>query len=171
MPPGWTAGKWGEWYPDVLDENGKLTTAATKAYWQSGWAAQHDRLLAAASSMSDRIPLFISGDLHAIGETRIHRSGRDNLHRNPAISLLSGTIGTDKEGWPSTRRGTPPLSPRHLDVDERQSALEENGFTILDFNDESITARVFKWNVALADDAIDVLQPFRTVTMNRNQRV
>src|SRR5262249_38231897 len=36
-PPGWTAGKWGEWYPDVLGPDGKLTTAKAKPYWQPGW--------------------------------------------------------------------------------------------------------------------------------------
>src|SRR4029078_1373152 len=25
-PPGWSAGKWGEWYPDVLGADNKLTT-------------------------------------------------------------------------------------------------------------------------------------------------
>jgi hypothetical protein len=33
-PPGWTAGKWGEWYPDVLGPDGKLTTTQPKLYWQ-----------------------------------------------------------------------------------------------------------------------------------------
>ena len=30
-PPGWSAGKWGEWYPDVLGDDGKLTTAHAEA--------------------------------------------------------------------------------------------------------------------------------------------
>jgi hypothetical protein len=45
-PPGWSAGKWGEWYPDVLGADGKLTVATAKPYWQTGWLAQHDRLMA-----------------------------------------------------------------------------------------------------------------------------
>src|ERR1700730_304410 len=53
-PPGWTAGKWGEWYPDVLDADGKLTVAKPKPYWQSGWLKQHDRLIAAMSAMKSR---------------------------------------------------------------------------------------------------------------------
>jgi hypothetical protein len=166
-PPGWSAGKWGEWYPDVLDEAGKLGTARAKPYWQPGWAAQHDRLLAASSAMRGRIPLFISGDLHAIGETRILRSGASDFRANPVISLLSGPIGTDKDMWPSAYRGTPPLCPRRLEVDERQRAIEENGFTLLDFTEETITASVFKWNTRLADDSIDRLEPFRTVEMRR----
>ena len=34
--------------------------------WQAGWLKQHDRLMQAASGMSGRIPLVVSGDLHAI---------------------------------------------------------------------------------------------------------
>ena len=50
-PPGWTAGKWGEWYPDVLGNDGKLTTKKPKLYWQPGWLKQHDRLMAAIHAM------------------------------------------------------------------------------------------------------------------------
>jgi hypothetical protein len=54
-PPGWIAGKWGEWYPDVLGANGKLTTGKPKPYWQPGWLAQHDRLMAAIAAMPGRV--------------------------------------------------------------------------------------------------------------------
>ena len=36
-PPGWTAGKWGEWFPDVLGADGRLTMDVAKPYWQAGW--------------------------------------------------------------------------------------------------------------------------------------
>ena len=35
-PPGWSAGKWGEWYPDLLGPDGKLSVARPKPYWQQG---------------------------------------------------------------------------------------------------------------------------------------
>lgn len=54
-PPGWTAGKWGEWYPDVLGADNKLTTATRKLYWQDGWLKQHDRLMAALAGMKGRL--------------------------------------------------------------------------------------------------------------------
>ena len=54
-PPGWSAGKWGEWYPDILGKDGKLTTDVAKPYWQSGWLKQHDRLMAAIAAMEGRI--------------------------------------------------------------------------------------------------------------------
>jgi hypothetical protein len=64
-PVGWSAGKWGEWYPDLLQADGKLGVAKPKYLWQSGWNLQHNRLLQAASAMQG-IPLFLSGDLHAL---------------------------------------------------------------------------------------------------------
>jgi hypothetical protein len=73
IPPGWSAGKWGEWYVDMDGGNQRLTTAVPKPYWQTGWRSQHDRLLQASSAMHARIPLFISGDLHSIAEGRVHR--------------------------------------------------------------------------------------------------
>ncbi len=166
-PPGWSAGKFGEWYPDILDNQGKLGTSRPKPYWQPGWAAQHDRLLQACSAMRQRIPLFISGDLHAIGEGRIWRTGSADLRANPVISILSGPIGTSTDGWPSASRGTPALPPTRIEIEEMQRPLEENGFLIVDFTLDEITARFFKWNVNMPDDMIDRLEPFRTTRMSR----
>jgi len=166
-PPGWTAGKWGEWYPDMLDDRGRLSVAKPKPYWQPGWAAQHDRLLKASSGMRGRVPLFVSGDLHAIGEGRIHRTGNTDLRANPVVSILSGPIGTARDGWPSAVRGTPALPPQRIEMEERQNAIEENGFLILDFTPDKITARFFKWTVKMPDEAIDLLEPFRVTEMDR----
>ena len=93
-PPGWTAGKWGEWYPDVLGREGKLTTSEPKPYWQPGWLKQHDRLIDAMAAMKGRVPLVISGDLHAIAIGRMRRSGRLDLKDNPVNVVLSGPIGS-----------------------------------------------------------------------------
>ncbi len=49
-PFGWSAGKWGEWYPEVLGADGTLTTTVAKPYWQSGWLAQHFPLMTALSA-------------------------------------------------------------------------------------------------------------------------
>ena len=83
-PMGWSAGKWMEWYPDVLDPGGKLTTAKPKPYWQSGWLKQHDRLVASMAAMKGRIPLTVSGDLHAIGIGKILRAGTLDIWKEPA---------------------------------------------------------------------------------------
>src|SRR5205823_1019500 len=134
---------------------------------QAGWRAQHDRLLLASSHMHGRVPLFISGDLHAIGETRIRRTGAFDLTANPVVSILSGPLGTDTYGWPSFFRRMSPQTPARLDVDEVQSAIEENGFLIVDFTEEAITIRFFKWrHEAVA--AIDTLERFRTTVLKRN---
>ena len=169
LPPGWTAGKWGEWYPDFLVD-GRLTTQKPKPYWQTGWEAQHDRILAAVSQMAGRIPLMITGDLHAIGEAQILRTRSNDLRANPVISVLAGPIGTGKLQWPTGRRGTPPRIAEHLEAVERQHPLEENGFTVLDITRDGIVANQFKWNVEQPDAVISTLQPFRTSEMRRDRR-
>ena len=167
-PPGWTAGKWMEWYPDVLDDAGKMTTATPKPYWQSGWMAQHDRLLTAISSMKGRVPFVISGDLHAVGMARIVRSGRQEFRANPVATVLSGPIGTGPGGWISAFRGTPALPPAHLDIQEDIKPIEQHSFTVVDFLPDKITLRFFKWDVKSdAVEKIDTLEPFRIVELPR----
>lgn len=158
-PPGWSAGKFAEWYPDVLAEGGGLTTATPKPGWQEGWLAQHDRILSAASAMN-RIPLFMSGDIHSVAEGRILRSGTHDFRDNPVISVLTGPLGTGI-GWPSIARGTIATPPKHLEVEEVVPVFEENGFHIVDFEPDKVTIRHFRWNGRKdLEDAIDTLMPF-----------
>lgn len=164
-PPGWSAGKWGEWYAD-LEDGATLTTAKPKPYWQPGWRAQHDRLLAAASAMRDRTPVFISGDLHALGEATIGRSGEHDFSRHPVVSVLCGPVGTGRPGFPSAIRGMVPQVPAGLEVQEGLKPIEENGFTIADFTEDDVTLRYFKWRHE-PEAAIDALQPFRTTVLKR----
>jgi hypothetical protein len=167
-PPGWTAGKWGEWYPDVLGADGKLTTVKPKPYWQPGWLKQHDRLMAAVAAMPGRIPLIVSGDLHAVGIGRMLRSGSLDFTANPINAVLTGPIGTRANGWPSARRGTGALPPAHLDMDERVKPIEQHGFTIADFSADKIVLRMFKWDVKTQSvNAIDTLEPFHTAELTR----
>jgi hypothetical protein len=167
-PPGWSAGKWGEWYPDLLGEDGKLSIARPKPYWQRGWLAQHDRIMQSLSEMPGRIPLVVSGDLHAIGEGRMLRSGELNFSRNPVIAVLPGPLGTSTGGWASEFRGVGPLPPKHLDMQETVKPIEENGFLLMDFTPETIILRYFKWNQksqSITD--IDRLEPFHTTELKR----
>jgi hypothetical protein len=160
-PPGWTAGKWMEWYPDVLDADAMLTTAKPKPYWQSGWLAQHDRLIAAIAAVRRRIPLVVSGDLHAIGIGTMLRSGRLNLEANPLTAVLSGPIGTRPEGWPSAFRGVAATPPAHLDMREAIKPIEQHGFTLADFQPDRIVLQSFKWDVKTQSaEVIDSLEPF-----------
>jgi hypothetical protein len=150
-----------------MEADGGVTTSKPKPYWQPGWRAQHDRLLQAASAMRGRIPLFVSGDLHAIGETRIAATNGIDLKRNPVISVLSGPIGTADYGWPSFFRGTRGMTPGALVVDEVQPTIEENGFLIADLTPEDITLRFFKWRYDPVD-SIETMEPFRTTLLKRS---
>src|ERR671919_862222 len=154
-PPGWSAGKWGEWYADMDGGNQQLTTNIPKPYWQSGWRLQHDRLLQSASAMRGRVPLFISGDLHSIGETRIFKTSGIDLRFNPLVAVLPGPVGTGRPGWPSLVRGLRGLPPAALDVEEGLPALEENGFTIADFTPNRVTLRYSRWKLGRPEAALD----------------
>jgi hypothetical protein len=167
-PMGWSAGKWMEWYPDVLDRDGKLTTAESKPYWQSGWMSQHDRLVGAMAGMQGRIPITISGDLHAVGIGKILRCGSLDLEKNPLTAALAGPIGTSQGGWPSAFRGVGPSAPQHLDMREEVKPVEQHSFTILDFLPDRIRLRFFKWDVKTqSPEAIDTLEPFHTTELGR----
>jgi phosphodiesterase/alkaline phosphatase D-like protein len=166
MPPAWSAGKWGDWYPDKLGQDGKLTTTIPKPFWQPGWAAQHDRLMQAASMNRGRRPVVISGDLHALAYSRMMRAGEIDLSANPIDVLLAGPVSTGT-GWPSNARGTRPAPALHVTLDEKQPCLEENGFTILDVAEDKMTARMFRWLPAQGEAAIDSLQPFAEFDLPR----
>jgi hypothetical protein len=167
-PVGWSAGKWGEWYPDGLGADGRLSAATVKAYWQPGWLAQHDRIVAAISAMKRSTRLMISGDLHAVAAGEIRRSGRLELDKTPITTVLSGPIGTGPGGWPSAFRGVAPGVPTHLNVAEAVKPIEQHGFTLLDFTPDRITIRLFRWDVKTRPvEAIDGLEPFYTTELGR----
>jgi len=158
-PVGWSAGKWGEWYPDLLQGDGQLGVATPKYLWQSGWNLQHNRLLQAASAMQG-IPLFLSGDLHALGEGRILRYRSLDLRRNPVVSVLTGPISTGPKAWPSAWRGTPPRTPTGIELDAGLNPLEKNGFSIIDFTEDRIEGRMFSWKMDEPEERLDNLKPF-----------
>ena len=167
-PPGWTAGKWGEWYPDVLDDGGRLTTAKPKPFWQSGWLQQHDRLMRSMAGMGRRAPLVVSGDLHAIGIGRMLRAGALDFRAHPITTVLSGPIGTAPAGWPSAFRGIGATPPAHLDLQEDVKPIEQHGFMLADFLSDRIVVRLFKWDLKTQQpDAIDTLEPFHIVELGR----
>ena len=168
-PFGWSAGKWGEWYPDVLErEGGGLTTAVAKPYWQEGWLRQHDRLVRAIGAQPGRVPLVVSGDLHAIGVGRIHRAGGVDLAARPITAVLAGPVGTSVRGFPSVVRGIGATPPAHLDVEESVAPIEDHGFTLCDFLPDRIVLRQFRWDVDRQPvEAIDRLEPFYATELPR----
>jgi hypothetical protein len=167
-PPGWSAGKWGEWYPDVLGANNKLTVASPKPYWQDGWLKQHDRLMASLAAMKRRTPLVVSGDLHAVAMGQMLRCGKLDLKANPITTVLAGPISTGVRGWPSAFRGIGANPPAHLDMREEIKPIEQHGFTLADFLPDRIVLRFFKWDVKTqSPNAIDSLEPFHTAALER----
>ena len=161
LPPGWTKGNWYEWYPDRI-ENGKPTVATPKPYWQPGWLAQHDRLIEAMHRMGGRIPLIVSGDIHAIAVGHISRCGRLDLSSNPVVSVLPGPVGTDGTAWPRAVE-----HPHQLDVTDRWAPIRENGFAVLDFHRDRIDVSLFRWNgkeQSVAD--IARLAPFARIALH-----
>lgn len=166
-PPGWTAGKWGEWYPDVLDpRTNQLTIDIPKPHWRQGWLDQHDRIMQSLSDMRHRSPLIISGDLHASGFGVIQGAGVHNFNAHPVNVVLSGTIGTPIAGFPSVVRGSPPRPSHYLDFDEQVVPFEQHGFTLVDFLPDRMIVQMFKWDVNSQPlDAIDTLEPFHRVEL------
>ncbi len=167
-PLGWSAGKWGEWYPDILGEDQTLTTDIPKPYWQQGWLAQHDRIVRSLANMQERTPMIISGDLHALALGRMVRSGAMDLSANPINIALAGPISTGDELWPSAFRGVGPGTPSHVDMEEDITPLEQHGFTLVDFEPDRIALRFFRWDVESQDPAeIDDLMPFHSAVIPR----
>lgn len=183
FPVGWTAGKWREWYPDVVGPDaadaastvvrthqggsGRLGIDQPKYLWQPGWWNQHQRLVEAMTSDPRRAAVVASGDIHAIGRTRIDRSGAMSLETNPVEALLVGPLGSSRAGWPSFARGTAPATPHALRASLSEPALERNGFTLMDVESDRITVRQFAWREPQPVEAIDTLEPFQTFEIGR----
>jgi hypothetical protein len=178
-PFGWSAGKWREWYPDMLDIEGgvrpgddvadlrvSLTTDREKYLWQSGWWDQHQRLLTSLGDQPRRPGVVLSGDLHAIGHSTIQRSRDLDLADNPVHAVLTGTLGT-RNGWPSDYRGTPPLPAIGLRHEGYGDVMEKNGFTVLDIEPDAVSIRLFAWKTGEPVGDIDNLAPYHAYTISR----
>jgi hypothetical protein len=161
-PLGWSAGKWGEWYPDVLQGDGRLGIERAKAYWPHGWWSQHQRLLQALHDQRQRAPLIVSGDLHASAAGRIEKSGSLDLSGNPVHTLCVGTVGSAGPAFPSAFRGTPPQVPSQLVLEQSLQPTEKNGFTLFDVRRDVILVRMFAWRPPEPLDHIDTLEPFHS---------
>lgn len=183
-PMGWSAGKWREWYPDVVaaaggdkgdvivsthrdGAKGRLTTDRTKFMWQTGWFEQHQRLASALSAQKTRAGVSVSGDLHAIGAGKITHAGEFDFTDNPVHSILSGPIGTSGAGWPSFARGTTPEPSARIRLEQPAAPMEKNGFTLIDVEPEMLTVRQFAWREPQAESEIDALEPFSTFAIKR----
>jgi hypothetical protein len=186
-PFGWSAGKWREWYPDVVvsDEimaappavlsqrfgsvrgtNMRLSTARQKYMWQSGWFGQHQRIVAAMAQQR-RPAVMMSGDLHATGWDRMTRSGDIDLRANPMHIILNGPLGTGMAGWPSGPRGLGPGAPDALTLERNGKPMEKNGFSIVDITPERMVCQLFAWREPDPFDAISRLEPYDVLEIPR----
>ena len=187
-PFGWSAGKWREWYPDVVvsDEtmasgastisqrfggvhgkNLRLSTDKQKYMWQSGWFSQHQRIVAALTQQQ-RPAVVMSGDLHATGWDRMLRSGELDLRKNPVHLVLNGTLGTGLAGWPSGPRGLGPSAPSAVSLERNARPAEKNGFSIIDITPDKMTCSLYAWREPDPLDAIAQLQPYDVLEIARS---
>ena len=156
-PMGWTAGKWREWYPDLLESSGTLLAQVDsdnsdeKYNWQSGWWHQHQRLCQSMSAQKKRKAICVSGDLHLLGSGTIEQSGDLDLSSNPVVSILSGPVGVGDLGWLSRARGVTAEHPKGVNVDNLLKPVERNGYTLLQVNQESIQVQQFQCPTGLPE--------------------
>ncbi len=132
-------GNWYDWYPDLTDD-GPASVAIPKPYWQTGWLSQHDRLIEAMQAMPGRIPLIVSGDIHASAHGSILRSGTMDFSANPVVTMLPGTLGSDNNFHTDAQH------PNHLDATNEWGLIGENGFMIADFYADRIDCAFYTWD-------------------------
>lgn len=155
-PMGWTAGKWREWYPDVVapigskgvvsnelmaDVDGELTAEAKKYLWPKGWWEQHQRLLEALYRRPGSRFTF-SGDIHAQGAIEIRSSGGLSLEERPVISVLVGPVSSSDATWPSSARGISAAKPQWLKTHTLIATREVNGFAMLEIDQDGVNVRL-----------------------------
>ena len=118
--------------------------------------------------MKHRNPLVIAGDLHATGVGTMHGAGNHDFSDNPITNILCGPVSTSVRGFPSVVRGVHPAPSQYLNFQEQVTPFEEHGFSIVDFEQNRIVAKLFKWDVdSQPVEAIDTLQPYYTVELER----
>jgi hypothetical protein len=169
-PIGWSAGKWGEWYPDVLQKNKKLGTETKKPYWPEGWWLQHQRILKVLHEQKNRPPVIMSGDLHAFSYGLIKRSGDLDFSDNPINTFCVGTPGSSDPVFPSYYRKVGPQVPSDLSVQNLFEPLEKNGFTIIDVTPSKISVKMFAWRQPEPIEDISKLTPFFRYEIKRPKK-
>ncbi|MEM6804153.1 MAG: alkaline phosphatase D family protein [Bacteroidota bacterium] len=158
-PFGWSAGKWGEWYADILGKDGQLRDDLEKPYWQKGWKLQHDRILESMYKAKHKKPIMISGDLHAFASGRIYKNEEIDFSDNPIHAYLAGPLGNNV--FPSTFRKVKASVPNAIAMEEDFDNVEENGFSMVDIDSRSVSIKMFKFLFSRDDLAnIPELEPF-----------
>jgi hypothetical protein len=162
LPFGYSAGKLGDWYPDVVGDDGKLTLDHPKKAWQPGWLAQHQRIIEMLSSQKKRAAVLIQGDFHASAVGTMTRSSDVDCLENPVEIVLAGTLGTGDFPFPSAFRHIESSPSCTVTMSQVFPAVEKNGFTIIDVTPEKMTFRLFTWRPPQPVDVIERLEPVMT---------
>ncbi|HUP09876.1 MAG TPA: hypothetical protein VMU47_22145 [Caldimonas sp.] len=159
LPFAYSSGKLGDWYPDLLDERtGKLVMSDTKPGWQTGWFAQHQRLVGAMASQKKRAAVIVQGDFHATAAGRMLRSDRLKLDR-PVHAVLAGTLGTGDLGFPSAYRGVESRPSLLLEMEQALAPTEKNGFTVIDVTTDAMTFSIYTWRPPQPVEDIATMKP------------
>jgi len=162
-PYGWSAGKWLEWYPDILGQDGVLHDDLPKYMWKRGWQNQHNRILSAMHEAKFRKPVTISGDLHTFASGRIYRNGDMDFESNPIHAFIAGALGCTV--FPSTFRKIKASTPNAIYMEEDFENVEENGFSIVDIDSRNIKVDMYKYLWSRDDlDEIAELAPFQKLS-------
>jgi len=164
-PFAWTAGKWLEWYPDILDGE-SLTKDKEKYLWQKGWWDQHQRLLSAFHKRKNP-SIILQGDLHMASYGMIHRSGDLDFSSNPIPVITTAPLGSGKMGFPSSFRGVGATVPMDMEVKEIYKPVERNGFTVLDINREQVAFDIYTWRLPETMDDIYDMKPSFSSSIKR----
>jgi hypothetical protein len=167
LPFAYTSGKLGDWYPDVLGQEGRMVLYKPKLGWQQGWLAQHQRLVEALAGQQHRRPVILQGDFHATAAGQMKRVADLDLAKNPVGIVMGGTLGTGDYAFPSSVRKIASSPSELVTMDEVLPATEKNGFSIIDVTPEKMTFRLFMWRPPEAVAAIDDLQPVLSYEVTR----
>jgi hypothetical protein len=159
LPFGYTSGKLGDWYPDILNEKtGKMSLDQAKPGWQAGWYEQGQRLIAVLAEQKKRPGMIVQGDFHAAAVAKMTRSGTAQMP-NPVHLVMTGTLGTGDLGFPSSYRKIESSAAHSVTLEEVMSPAEKNGFTIIDLTPEKVVYSVYLWRPPEPIELIDSLTP------------
>jgi hypothetical protein len=159
LPLAYTSGKLGDWYPDLLGEEGHVVLYVPKLGWQPGRLAQHQRLVEALAKQQNRSAVILEGDFHASAAVTMTRVADPNLANHPVHVVLGGTLGSGDYAFPSSFSAVASSPSELVTMDQALPPTEKNGFSIIDVTPDKITFRLFLWRPPEPVAAIDTLQP------------
>jgi len=167
LPLGYSSGKLGDWYPDLLDAaTGKLTLSKPKVGWMSGWHKQHQRLVAALAEQKTRAGVVVQGDFHASSAAAMTQSAELQL-AHPVHLIMAGTLGTGDLGFPSAFRSIDSTPAASVTLQEVLKPTEKNGFTIIDVTPSKMIFSLYTWRAPQRVEEIDTMQPTAVYEVKR----